>query len=101
MERYLDAVAYETDLRTSGTAQDLGSFTLLRREGSAVKVGYSLIEYCLGKDLPDELWQDEIFQQAYIAGVDLYCIGNDIYSYNVEQSKGQGASGDGCPDWYV
>lgn len=84
----------------------MDSFIALRRENSAVRLCFSLIEYCLGTDLPNEVFENPTFMEIYWAGVDLICWSNvslsfivkvegiydrlfkDLYSYDMEQSKG-------------
>jgi len=88
-ELYTDAVAKEAELRERDQVLDLESFTLLRRDNSAVLLCFSLIEYALGIDLEDEVYEDVNFMDAYWAACDYVCWTNDVYSYDVEQSKGQ------------
>ncbi|KAF8867870.1 isoprenoid synthase domain-containing protein [Infundibulicybe gibba] len=85
---YTECVAKEAELRENGEVLDLEDFIALRRENSAVRLCFSLIEYALGTNLPQEVYEDPIFQEIYFAGVDLVCWSNDIYSYDMEQAKG-------------
>lgn len=75
-EDYVNAVAREAELRERGEVLDMQSFILLRRENSAVRLCFSLIEYASGIDLPDEIYDDETFMTAYMAGTDLVCWSN-------------------------
>ncbi|KAJ7593438.1 isoprenoid synthase domain-containing protein [Mycena floridula] len=88
-EDYVNGVAREAELREQGQVlASVESFMPLRRENSAVRLCFSLIEYAMGIDLPDKVYQDPTFNKAYLASVDLVCWANDVYSYNVEQAKG-------------
>ncbi|THV01906.1 terpenoid synthase [Dendrothele bispora CBS 962.96] len=85
---YIECVAKEAELRERGQVLDLESFTLLRRENSAIRLCFGLFEYVLGIDLPQEVFDDPVFMEAYWAATDLVCWANDVYSYNMEQAKG-------------
>nr|UPX76565.1 putative 1,10 3RNPP carbon cyclization sesquiterpene synthase 147 [Hypholoma fasciculare] len=87
-QAYTDCVATEAELREQGKVLPLKDFIPLRRNNSAVVLCFALNEYNLGIDLDDEVYQDETFLEAYWAAVDHVCWANDIYSYDVEQSKG-------------
>ncbi|KAF8072026.1 terpenoid synthase [Lyophyllum atratum] len=87
-ETYCAAVIQEAELRERGEILDLDAFITLRRENSAVRLCYGLIEFCCGTDLPDEVFEDPAFVDIYWAAVDLVCWANDVYSYDMEQSKG-------------
>ncbi|KAK7463064.1 Sesquiterpene synthase 10 [Stygiomarasmius scandens] len=87
-EDYVECVAEEAELRERGQVLDLEAFTHLRRENSAIRVCFGLFEYALGIDLPQEVFDDATFMEAYWAATDLVCWANDVYSYNMEQAKG-------------
>nr|BBH51499.1 putative sesquiterpene synthase [Clitopilus sp.] len=87
-ETYCAAVIREAELREMDEVLDLEDFINLRRENSAVRLCYGLIEYCYGIDLPEAVYEDSTFMDIYWAAVDLVCWTNDVYSYDMEQSKG-------------
>ncbi|KAF4613646.1 hypothetical protein D9613_007876 [Agrocybe pediades] len=87
-ESYTDCVAVEAELRERGEIPDLATFIPLRRNNSAVFLCLSLVECLLGIDLDDEVYEDENFKAALLAACDHVCWANDIYSYDMEQSKG-------------
>nr|BDI63099.1 sesquiterpene synthase [Collybia nuda] len=87
-ESYCAAVITEAELREKGQILDVDSFMELRRDNSAVRLCFGLIEFCFGTDLPDEVFEDPTFLKIYWAAVDLVCWANDVYSYDMEQSKG-------------
>jgi hypothetical protein len=75
-ERYTDAVAKEAELRERGRVLDVKSFIPLRRNNSAVLLCFSLVEYILGIDLEDEVYEDGTFLDAYWAACDFVCWSN-------------------------
>lgn len=87
-EEYVYAVAQEAELRAQKEVLTLATYIPLRRENSAVRVCFALLEYVFGVDLPDEVFEDPIFMDMYFAAVDSVCWSNDLYSYNMEQAKG-------------
>ncbi|KAG6854388.1 hypothetical protein C0991_007379 [Blastosporella zonata] len=87
-ESYCACVVREAELREGGQVLDIDAFIALRRENSAVRLCFGLIEYCFGTDLPDEVFNNSVFMEIYWAACDLVCWANDVYSYDMEQSKG-------------
>ncbi|OJA08758.1 hypothetical protein AZE42_08877 [Rhizopogon vesiculosus] len=88
LKRYTKAVAQEAELREAGEVYDLINFVPLRRENSAIRCCFSFIEFNFGIELPDEVFDDPVFQSVYFAAVDMVCWSNDLFSYNVEQAMG-------------
>ena len=80
-ERYTDAVAKEAELRERGQIPDLKSFIPLRRDNSAVLLCFSIIEYTLGIDLDDEVYEDATFMDAYWAACDHVCWANVCFFF--------------------
>ncbi|KAF9648811.1 terpenoid synthase [Thelephora ganbajun] len=85
---YVDAVGKEAEYRVQSKVLDLVSYTKLRRDNSAVYACFALFEYALDIDLPDEVVEHPTFKNLQDWGCDLVCWANDVYSYDVEQSKG-------------
>ncbi|TFY78436.1 hypothetical protein EWM64_g5579 [Hericium alpestre] len=85
---YVECVAEEAGLRVRNEVLDLDKYTAIRRENSAVRACFGVIEYALDIDLPDEVFEDPVFQRIYFAGVDMVCWANDLYSFDMEQTKG-------------
>ena len=52
---YIDAVCQEAALRECGKILSLEEYRLLRIENIALRLCFSLFEYCFGFDLPDEV----------------------------------------------
>lgn len=69
-EKYTDSVAKEAELRERGQVLDIESFIPHRRDNSAILLCFSLIEYILGIDLEDEVYEDPTFLDAYWAACD-------------------------------
>ncbi|EPQ52751.1 terpenoid synthase [Gloeophyllum trabeum ATCC 11539] len=91
-EDYVEAVAKEAEYRERGEVLGRDAFRDLRRENSAVRLCFGLFEFCLGIDLPDEVFEDHTFMSLYWAACDMVCWSNDVYSYNMEQAKGIGGN---------
>ena len=52
---YIEAVCREAELRERGEVLGLEEYRLLRRENIALRLCFSLFEYCFGFDLPNEV----------------------------------------------
>ncbi|KLO08667.1 terpenoid synthase [Schizopora paradoxa] len=87
-ENYCAAVAKEAKLRERGLTLDVEPYMKLRRDFSSTQICAVLFEYVHGMDLPDAVFENEAFRQMYLAGLDMLCLTNDLYSYNREQSRG-------------
>nr|BBH51506.1 putative sesquiterpene synthase [Clitopilus sp.] len=85
---YVDRVAREAILREKNEVLDIPSYILFRRETSAVKTCFDIVEYCLGLNLPQYVHDDPVFVSGYNAAMDLVFWANDLFSYNMEQAKG-------------
>ncbi|KZT28204.1 terpenoid synthase [Neolentinus lepideus HHB14362 ss-1] len=87
-EDYTDAVVKEAAYRECNQIPDMETYVPLRRRGSAVFACFALIEYAMGEDLPDEVFEDPHFMSMYNAACDMVCWSNDIYSYKMESDRG-------------
>ncbi|KAG9009826.1 hypothetical protein FRB93_005097 [Tulasnella sp. JGI-2019a] len=109
---YVNAIYQQVVNRRHDQIPTFESFIQLRRDTSAVKLVFSLIEYSLNLTLPDAVFDDPIIksleqgandiltwanvsdmsnaQQSHVILMDsrLLLKHQDIYSFNVEQSKG-------------
>ena len=70
-KNYIEAVAKEAELRERNEILDFETYKHLRRENSAVRLCYCLIEQAFGIDLPDEVFEDPVFKRMYFAAVDM------------------------------
>ncbi|KAE9402444.1 terpenoid synthase [Gymnopus androsaceus JB14] len=85
---YVKVVGKEAELREENKILDIQDYITLRRETSAVRTCFDLVEYCLGINLPQDVHEDPVFIGGYNAAMDLIYWANDLYSYNMEQAKG-------------
>ncbi|KLO09181.1 terpenoid synthase [Schizopora paradoxa] len=91
-DEYVTAIANEAGLREHGKVLDLDSYISLRRDCCSTNVCVGLFEYVNNIDLPNEVFDDPVFNRIYWAGIDLAWIANDIYSYKREASSGLDAT---------
>ncbi|KAJ7193852.1 terpenoid synthase [Mycena pura] len=87
-ELFFEAVNIQTKQRDTGCIPDLESYIALRRDTSGCKLCWALIEYGLDIDLPDFVAEHPIIMALNQSTNDLVTWSNDIFSYNVEQSRG-------------
>ncbi|KAH7884778.1 isoprenoid synthase domain-containing protein [Phlebopus sp. FC_14] len=87
MDLFFIAVAKQAEDRACGRIPDLESYIAVRRDTSGCKPCFSLIEYAAGIDLPDEVMSHPVIMSMEEATNDLVTWSNDIFSYNVEQSR--------------
>ncbi|KAJ3516644.1 hypothetical protein NLJ89_g985 [Agrocybe chaxingu] len=88
MGLFFEAVNIQARMRDEDTIPDLESYIDVRRDTSGCKPSWVLIEYALGIDLPDHVLDHPIMQALNQGTNDLVTWSNDIFSYNVEQSRG-------------
>ncbi|KAF9263792.1 terpenoid synthase [Marasmius fiardii PR-910] len=88
LKDYINSVATEAEYRERDEILDVDAFMELRRNNSAVILCFDLLEYVLGIELPDEVYEDPTFEELYWSAVDMVCWANDLYSWNMEQAKG-------------
>ncbi|KAJ7029378.1 terpenoid synthase [Mycena alexandri] len=85
---FFEAVHIQAQQRDSDCVADLESYISLRRDTSGCKPCWALIEYALDIDLPPFVVEDEVIMALNQSTNDLVTWSNDIFSYNVEQSRG-------------
>ncbi|KAJ6469879.1 isoprenoid synthase domain-containing protein [Mycena sanguinolenta] len=85
---YVKTVGTEAILREKNEVLDIPSYVAFRRETSAVRTCFDLVEYCTSLDLPQHVHEDPVFISGYNSAMDLVFWTNDLFSYNMEQSKG-------------
>ncbi|KAJ8487526.1 hypothetical protein ONZ45_g9641 [Pleurotus djamor] len=85
---FFQAVSQQAQDRAEGVIPDLESYIALRRDTSGCKPCWALIEYANNLNIPDEVMEHPIIRNLGEAANDLVTWSNDIFSYNVEQSKG-------------
>ncbi|CAF1186777.1 unnamed protein product [Adineta steineri] len=67
---------------------DLETYIKFRRNASFGLLSLSCIEYSLELDSLDECWKNDTFKCFVDYTIDTFSWTNDIYSFNVEQSRG-------------
>ncbi|KAH9926842.1 isoprenoid synthase domain-containing protein [Amylocystis lapponica] len=87
-DMFFQAVTQQAMDRADGVIPDLESYISMRRDTSGCKPCWALIEYANNLDLPWEVMDDPVIRGLGEAANDLVTWSNDIFSYNVEQSKG-------------
>jgi hypothetical protein len=73
---YVYAFTREAELRAQGEVLSLDDYIRIRRDNAAVRTCFDLMEWAHGFSLPDEVFEDEAFQQVYWAGIDMVCWSN-------------------------
>jgi hypothetical protein len=68
---YVDTVGKEAELREKNEVLDIPNYVIFRRETSAIRPCFDLVEYCLDLDLPQYVHDDPLFISGYNAGMDL------------------------------
>ncbi|TFK19578.1 terpenoid synthase [Coprinopsis marcescibilis] len=85
---FFQSVTQQALDRAQGEIPDLESYITLRRDTSGCKPCWALIEYANNLDLPEEVMDHPVVRALGEATNDLVTWSNDIFSYNVEQAKG-------------
>ncbi|KAF9010031.1 isoprenoid synthase domain-containing protein [Cyathus striatus] len=85
---FFQSVTQQAIDRKHSVIPDLESYIALRRDTSGCKPCWALIEYANNLDIPDEVMDHPLIRSLGEAANDLVTWSNDIFSYNVEQSKG-------------
>jgi alpha-muurolene/germacrene-A/gamma-muurolene synthase len=105
MQMYFQAVEEEAVFRAEGIIPDLQTYIDIRRDTSGCKPVFDLIEYSLGLELPDSVIDHPVIMALNQGANDLVTWSNvsavasifptylttrvqDIFSYNVEQARG-------------
>ncbi|KAF8905261.1 isoprenoid synthase domain-containing protein [Gymnopilus junonius] len=85
---FFQSVTQQALDRATGVIPDLESYIALRRDTSGCKPCWALIEFAYNLNIPDEVMDHPTIHNLGEAANDLVTWSNDIFSYNVEQSKG-------------
>jgi hypothetical protein len=86
LEDYVLSCIVEARDRDVGHIRNIDDYIVLRRRNSGARP--TLYFYLLRVELPDEVFEHPAVEQLILTGMDLIGIGNDIYSYNMERSRG-------------
>ncbi|KIL67171.1 hypothetical protein M378DRAFT_74452 [Amanita muscaria Koide BX008] len=90
MQEFFQSITEQAKTRSENSFPDLESYIDCRRDTSACKPCWALIEYLHDVDLPDHVIEHPLLQSLGQAANDLVSWSNDIYSYNMEQGRGDG-----------
>ncbi|KAK2461246.1 hypothetical protein APHAL10511_006773 [Amanita phalloides] len=85
---FFQSVTQQAADRASGRIPDLESYIALRRDTSGCKPCWVLIEYANNLKIPDDVMDHPIIRSLGEAANDVVTWSNDVFSYNVEQSRG-------------
>ncbi|KAL4259877.1 Isoprenoid synthase domain superfamily protein [Pleurotus pulmonarius] len=87
---YLASVVSQARLRETKEVLGLDLFISHRRDNSALRLAFDLLEPASGVTLPCEVYASDKFMDVYLAAVDMIWLSNvnDIYSYPMEKAMG-------------
>ncbi|KAF7337860.1 Terpene cyclase [Mycena venus] len=85
---FFEAVNIQAHMRDTGCIPDIDSYIAIRRDTSGCKPCWALIEYACDFELPKYVVDDPVIEALGQSTNDLVTWSNDIFSYNVEQSRG-------------
>jgi len=92
MQLFFEAVNNQASERDDGTIPGMNKYIALRRDNGGCKAAFVLIEYGLGIDLPDFVVEHPVIEALNQETNDFVAWSNDIYSWNVEQARGDTAN---------
>ncbi|KAH8817740.1 terpenoid synthase [Flagelloscypha sp. PMI_526] len=85
-DTYTQAVVVQASDRDHKTYRGVESYFEVRRDTIGAKPSYALLEHDM--ELPDEVFNHPSVSLLRDLSIDMIILGNDITSYNVEQSRG-------------
>lgn len=88
MQMFFEAVQRQAEDRGENVVPDLESYIDVRRDTSGCKPVFDLIEYSLDLELPEKVVEHPVIKALNQGANDLVTWSNDIFSYNVEQARG-------------
>ncbi|KAJ7621510.1 terpenoid synthase [Mycena polygramma] len=83
---YTKAVVEQARDRDHVIFRDVESYMVLRRNNLGAKPAFALLE--MDVDIPENIYEDPALDTLRQCAVDMICLANDLYSFNVEQAKG-------------
>ncbi|KAG5727558.1 Pentalenene synthase [Termitomyces sp. T112] len=84
--KFTTAVVDQAHDRDKNYIKNVDEYFLVRRNTIGAMPAFAVLEFSL--NLPDEVFEDPVIQKLTNICVDLIILSNDIYSYNVEQARG-------------
>ncbi|TFY65633.1 hypothetical protein EVG20_g5457 [Dentipellis fragilis] len=88
MEGFLDAVTQQAHDRVCESVPSHQTYITLRRDSSGCRPCFALLEYAAGIDLPHAIAEHPSVRTMEDASNNFVSWINDIYSFNVEQARG-------------
>ncbi|KAF7372989.1 Terpene cyclase [Mycena sanguinolenta] len=85
-DEYTDAVRQQAVDRETGHLRSISEYLQLRRGTIGVRPSFDF--FLLTDDLPDSAVDHPHIERLACGAIDMTILANDIYSYNVEQSRG-------------
>ncbi|KAJ6519123.1 terpenoid synthase [Mycena sanguinolenta] len=85
-EMYTKAVVDQARDRDQFVFRDVESYMVLRRNNLGAKPAFALLE--MEMEMPQDVFEHSALAKLRQLSVDMICLANDLYSFNVEQSKG-------------
>ncbi|KAF7370354.1 hypothetical protein MSAN_00666800 [Mycena sanguinolenta] len=85
-ELYTQAVVDQARDRDQFVFRNVESYMVLRRNNLGAKPAFALLE--MEMDMPQDIFEHSALVKLRQLSVDMICLANDLYSFNVEQSKG-------------
>ena len=70
-EATFKAFPKELEVRESKEVLPIKEYTLIRRDNCALRMGFTHIEYALGIALPDEIYENPVFDEMCLAALDM------------------------------
>ncbi|KAH0585896.1 hypothetical protein H2248_007180 [Termitomyces sp. 'cryptogamus'] len=86
LDEYTTAVVEEAHDRAQSSIRNIDDYIILRRSTAAMNATFMPIQFTL--DLPDEVFEDPVIRRLTDVCRDLSILMNDMYSYNIEQARG-------------
>ncbi|KAG6899646.1 hypothetical protein C0993_008366 [Termitomyces sp. T159_Od127] len=86
LEDCATAVVQQAQDRALDYIRDIDEYLPVRRETSGANLGFRIMEFSL--NLPDGFFEDPVIRKLNNTCIDLITLSNDLYSYNVEQARG-------------
>ncbi|GJJ08045.1 hypothetical protein Clacol_002252 [Clathrus columnatus] len=88
-QAYLNAVVDEAADRESRYIRNIEDYFKIRRNTIGAKPSFAICEMYM--NIPEEVMRHPVIKKLRELAIDTIIIGNDLYSYNVEQARGDSA----------
>ncbi|KJZ76904.1 hypothetical protein HIM_03781 [Hirsutella minnesotensis 3608] len=85
-QHYTEAVVQQSFDRTHGHIRNVQRYFEIRRETIGARPSFVINQ--IHDNFPDDIMQHPVIESLTLLCIDMLIIGNDLYSYNVEQSRG-------------